>query len=90
MAKHFGARKFEDFQIKENHKVVGTLRIKPSGILWASRCSHRWYRIGISEFAQHAVSHRNSFEASPHTGRSAANLIHHLAKATIVEMVDWA
>lgn len=57
MAKYFGARKFEDFQIKENHKVVGTLRVKPSGLLWAPRSSHRWYRVEISKFGDYATKH---------------------------------
>ena len=56
MAKYFGARKFEDFQIKESHKVVGTLRVKPSGLLWAPSRSHRWYRVSIDAFAEFARS----------------------------------
>ena len=57
MAKYFGARKFEDFQIKENRRVVGTLRVKPGGLLWAPSRSRRWYRIGMDAFSTYMQEH---------------------------------
>jgi hypothetical protein len=57
MAKYVGARRSEDFEIKENHKVVGTLRVKPSGILWAPTRSHGWYGIGIDKLGTYLKEH---------------------------------
>jgi hypothetical protein len=57
MAKEFRARQFDDFEILENQQMVGTVRVKPSGILWSPRGSHSWFRIGIEEFGEYAQKH---------------------------------
>jgi hypothetical protein len=54
MAKEFSARQFEDFEIRQDGEIVGTLRVKPSGILWAPKGSHSWYRVSIEEFGEYA------------------------------------
>src|SRR5258706_10832073 len=54
MAKEFSARQLEDFEIQEDGEVVGTLRVKPSGVLWAPKGSHYWYRVGIDQFGDYA------------------------------------
>ena len=33
-------------------KMIGTLRVKPSGILWKPRNSQVYYRISLDEFAE--------------------------------------
>lgn len=50
----FRPRKFEDFEIvDEKQKVVGHVRVKPSGILWAPKSSKRWLRVDIDDFAKY-------------------------------------
>lgn len=48
----FTPRKFEDFEIlDQNGAKVGEIRIKPSGILWAPKGSHKWFRVDLEAFA---------------------------------------
>lgn len=48
----FRPRKFEDFEIiDEGSKVVGHIRVKPSGILWAPSNAKVWHGVGLREFA---------------------------------------
>lgn len=48
----FRPRKFEDFEIvNEDAKVVGHIRVKPSGVLWAPSNAKVWYGVPLSEFA---------------------------------------
>ena len=48
----FRPRKFEDFEIvDDNNKVVGHVRVKPSGVLWAPANAHVWYGVSLDEFA---------------------------------------
>jgi hypothetical protein len=54
MAKEFRAPTSQDFEIVENGQVFGTLRVRPSGILWAPKGSHQWYRVSIEQFAEYA------------------------------------
>lgn len=53
MAKKFRARVSADFEITENGKSVGWIRVKPSAILWGSR-KHTWQRVAIEQFAKFA------------------------------------
>lgn len=51
----FRPRKFEDFEIvNDQHVVVGHIRIKPSGILWAPKHSKVWYGLTLKAFGEHA------------------------------------
>ena len=50
----FRPRKYEDFEIvDDNQKVVGHIRVKPSGILWAPSNAKVWYGISLDEFARY-------------------------------------
>lgn len=42
---------FEDFEIREDGAVVGTVRIKPSGILWSPKGRHSWFGLTVEQFA---------------------------------------
>jgi len=48
----FASRKFEDFEILDGdtHKI-GQIRVKPSGILWAPKNAHKWFRVDLKTFA---------------------------------------
>ena len=49
----FRPRKFEDFEIVDaENRVVGHVRIKPSGILWAPSNAKVWYGVSLGAFAQ--------------------------------------
>ena len=49
---NFRPRKFEDHEIVDGEgKVVGHVRVKPSGILWAQANSKVWYGVRLGEFA---------------------------------------
>ena len=53
----FAPRKYEDFEILgKNGAKVGEVRIKPSGILWAPKGSHKWFGVDIDTFAEFVVS----------------------------------
>jgi hypothetical protein len=45
---------FEDFEILESSAIVGTVRIKPSGILWSPKGKHSWFRVTVEQFATFA------------------------------------
>ncbi len=48
----FRPRKYEDFEIvDEKEKVVGHIRVKPSGILWAAANAKGWRGVSLEEFA---------------------------------------
>ncbi|MGI9078099.1 MAG: hypothetical protein ACR2G6_12355 [Gemmatimonadaceae bacterium] len=52
MPNNFRPRKYEDHEIvDDNNKVVGHIRVKPSGILWAPSNAQKWYRVTLSDFA---------------------------------------
>ncbi|QJR36526.1 MULTISPECIES: hypothetical protein [Gemmatimonas] len=49
---NFKPRKFEDHEIvDEDGKVVGHIRVKPSGVLWAPSNSRDWYGLSLEAFA---------------------------------------
>jgi hypothetical protein len=50
----FRPRKFEDFEIvDDDNKVVGHIRVKPSGVLWAPTSAKVWYGVSLKEFAEY-------------------------------------
>jgi hypothetical protein len=50
---NFKPRKFEDFEIVDpDGLVVGHIRVKPSGVLWARANSKVWHGVGLNRFAQ--------------------------------------
>ena len=52
----FRPKKFEDHEIvDENNKVVGHIRVKPSGILWSPKNGKDWYGISLADFAAYLV-----------------------------------
>jgi hypothetical protein len=52
----FRPRKFEDFEIiGEDDKVVGHVRVKPSGVLWAPTNAKEWYGVSLTDFAVYMI-----------------------------------
>jgi len=50
----FRPRKYEDHEIVDSEdKVIGHVRVKPSGILWSPKNGKDWYGISLSEFAEY-------------------------------------
>jgi hypothetical protein len=50
----FRPRKFEDFEIvDDDNKVVGHIRVKPSGVLWAQSNAKVWYGVSLKNFAEY-------------------------------------
>jgi hypothetical protein len=48
----FRPKKFEDFEIVDvDSKVVGHIRVKPSGVLWAPSNAKVWYGVRLAQFA---------------------------------------
>ena len=48
----FRPRKFEDHEIVDGDgKVVGHVRVKPSGILWSPANGKKWYGVSLAAFA---------------------------------------
>jgi len=51
---NFRPRKYEDHEIvDQNGKVVGHVRVKPSGILWAPANSRVWFGLSLKEFSDY-------------------------------------
>lgn len=54
----FRPKKFEDFEIvDEDSKVVGHIRVKPSGVLWAPANAKVWYGVLLKDFAAFMEEH---------------------------------
>lgn len=50
----FRPRKYEDHEIVDDKsKVVGHIRVKPSGILWSPKNGKDWYGISLNEFSSY-------------------------------------
>ncbi len=50
---NFRPKKFEDFEIIDDAlKVVGHVRVKPSGICWAPSNAKVWYGVSLTAFAK--------------------------------------
>jgi hypothetical protein len=48
----FRPQKYEDFEIiDDNQKVVGHIRVKPSGVLWAPSNAKEWHGVSLDDFA---------------------------------------
>ena len=41
----------EEVIIDDNGDTVGTIRIKPSGVLWKPSGAHRYHRVSLEAFA---------------------------------------
>lgn len=49
----FRPRKFEDHEIVDaDGKVVGHIRVKPSGVLWSPANGKDWYGISLAKFSK--------------------------------------
>jgi hypothetical protein len=49
----FRPRKYEDHEIVDaSNKVVGHIRVKPSGILWSPKNGKDWYGVSLAAFAK--------------------------------------
>jgi hypothetical protein len=49
----FKPAKFEDHTIVDaDNKVVGHVRVKPSGVLWSPKNGKDWYGVSLAEFAE--------------------------------------
>jgi hypothetical protein len=61
MAKKFGETTSQDFEIFDETdgewEKFGTLRVRPSGLLWAPKGSHVWFRLSIEDFGDLAQRH---------------------------------
>jgi hypothetical protein len=52
MINHFDPEKFYDHRIVDGQgNVVGHIRVKPSGVLWAPKNGKKWHGVSLSEFA---------------------------------------
>jgi hypothetical protein len=45
MAREFRAPEAQDFTIVENGKVLGTIRVKPSAIMWKGPNARGWHGV---------------------------------------------
>jgi len=54
MAKEFRAPVSVTFSIVDAGKVVGHVRVRPSGLLWRPKGKHTWRRVTIDQFATFA------------------------------------
>jgi len=57
-AKTFGLAVSQDYQILEGGQVFGTLRVRPSGLLWkpkGAKGAKAWFSIRIEDFADFAI-----------------------------------
>ncbi len=57
MAKEFRAPVSEDFEIMEDGKKFGTLRVKPSTLLWKAKGDHSWVGVTIEAFSDWIAKH---------------------------------
>lgn len=54
----FRPRKFDDFEIVDGeNKVVGHIRVKPSGVLWADKNGKVWHGLSLNQFVTFAKEH---------------------------------
>jgi hypothetical protein len=55
---NFRPKKYYDHVIVDNHgKVVGTVRVKPSGIHWSPTNAKKWYAVDLVSFAAFMEKH---------------------------------
>jgi hypothetical protein len=68
----FRPRKYEDFHIVDDqNRVVGHIRVKPSGVLWAPADAGLWYGVKLSEFAKYMEENGERQEKRAHGWRRA-------------------
>ncbi len=49
----FSPRKYEDHGIVDgDNKVVGHIRVKPSGVLWSPKNGKDWFGVSLADFAK--------------------------------------
>lgn len=54
----FRPKKYEEHEIVDSeNKVVGHIRVKPSGVLWSPKNGKDWYSIPLAKFAAYAEEH---------------------------------
>ena len=54
--KSFRPSKVADHTIVDtNGKVVGHIRVKPSGVLWSPRDGKVWHGLSLDQFAKYAI-----------------------------------
>ena len=54
----FRPKKYEDFEIVDStNKVVGHIRVKPSGLLWSPKNGKDWYGISLTKLAAFVEEH---------------------------------
>jgi hypothetical protein len=56
MAREFRVPESQDFTIIEDGKVLGTVRVKPSAIMWKAKGAHNWKGVTPEKFGQFAES----------------------------------
>jgi hypothetical protein len=57
MAYAFKRPESQDYTIvdpNDDDKIVGKIRIKPSGVLWSPKGGHKYYKISLADFAKFA------------------------------------
>jgi hypothetical protein len=53
----FRPKKYEDHEIVDaGGKVVGHVRVKPSGILWSPKNGKDWHGVSLTDFAAYMVA----------------------------------
>ncbi|MGD0017443.1 MAG: hypothetical protein ABSC38_08030 [Verrucomicrobiia bacterium] len=57
MANKLGRAKFYDAHVDlklldANDRIVGEIRVKPNGILWAPKGAKKWYGVDLPAFAK--------------------------------------
>lgn len=49
----FRPKKYEDHEIVDaDNKIVGHIRVKPSGILWSPKNGKDWYGVSLDKLAE--------------------------------------
>ncbi|MCD0499375.1 hypothetical protein LP085_21120 [Achromobacter sp. MY14] len=49
----FRPKKYEDHEIVDaDNKVVGHIRVKPSGVLWSPKNGKDWYGVSLDKLAE--------------------------------------
>jgi hypothetical protein len=52
----FRPQKYQDHEIVDAaNKVVGHVRVKPSGVLWSPKNGKDWYGVSLDSFAEFMV-----------------------------------
>jgi len=62
VAKEFKAPVSQDYTIMEGDKVFGTLRVKPSTLMWKPKGAHSWFGVTIEEFGSWAKGKKKTMK----------------------------